>query len=189
MNYLVFLLEELSAAEMLKGVLPKILPEGINVKYVVFEGKQDLEKQLERRLKGWQQPNSAFLVMRDKDRGDCSVIKRQLGEKVNASGKQDVTLIRIACTELESFYLGDLNAVEKGLEISNLAKKQQEKKYRTPDVLSNAAQELQNLTQRKYQKVSGSRAIGPHLKTDGTNRSHSFNVLLTGIEKLVGVTS
>ena len=188
MKHLVFLLEELSAAEMLKGVLPNILPEGIVVKFIIFEGKQDLEKQLERKLKGWQQPNSAFLVMRDKDGGDCSVIKRQLLAKVTASGKQEVTLVRIACCELESFYLGDLNAVEQGLGISNLAKKQQEKKYRTSDVLSNAAQELQKLTQRKYQKVSGSRAIGSHLKTDGSNRSHSFNVLLKGIEKLVSMT-
>lgn len=186
---LIFLLEELSAAEMLKGVLPKILSDGIKVKYVVFEGKQDLEKQLERRLKGWQQPNSAFLVMRDKDGGDCLLIKRQLAEKANASGKGGMTLIRIACSELESFYLGDLNAVEQGLGLSNLAKKQQERKYRTPDALSNAAQELQNLTQRKYQKVAGSRAIAPHLKTDGSNRSRSFNALLTGIEKLMGAVS
>lgn len=186
MTCLVFLLEELSAQEMLKGVLPNILPDTINVRYIVFEGKQDLEKQLERRLKGWQQPNSVFLVMRDKDGGDCVVIKQRLAEKVLASGKQDVTLIRIACTELESFYLGDLSAIEQGLEISNLSKRQQESKFRTPDMLSNASQELENLTQRKYQKVGGSRAISPYLKTNGSNRSHSFNALLTGITKLIG---
>jgi hypothetical protein len=186
MTCLVFLLEELSAQEMLKGVLPKILPEGINVRYMVFEGKQDLEKQLERKLRGWQQPNSVFLVMRDKDGGNCVTIKQRLAEKVTASGKQDATLIRIACTELESFYLGDLSAIEQGLEIPNLAKRQQESKFRTPDILSNASQELENLTQKKYQKVGGSRAIAPHLKTDGSNCSHSFNVLLTGITKLVG---
>jgi hypothetical protein len=153
MSWLVFLLEEPSAAEMLKGILPNILPEDVNVKFLVFEGKQDLEKQLERRLKGWQQSNSVFLVMRDKDGGDCLTIKQRLAEKVCTSGKQAVTLIRIACTELESFYLGDLNAVEQGLEIANLAKKQLIRKYRTPDSLSNAAQELSNLTQRKYQSA------------------------------------
>ncbi len=188
MTCLVFLLEELSAQEMLKGVLPKVLPENISVRYIVFEGKQDLEKQLERRLKGWQQPNSVFLVMRDKDGGDCLVIKQRLAEKVCASGKQAVTLIRIACTELESFYLGDLNAVGQGLDIGNLAKKQQDRKYRTPDTLSNAAQELSKLTQKKYQKVAGSRAIAPFLKIDGSNKSHSFNVLLVGIRKLMSVT-
>ncbi|MGZ4953743.1 MAG: DUF4276 family protein [Methylobacter sp.] len=179
------MLEEPSAAEMLKGILPNLLPEGINVKFLVFEGKQDLEKQLERRLKGWQQPDSFFLVMRDKDGGDCLMIKQRLAEKVCASGKQASTLIRIACTELESFYLGDLSAVDQGLEIGNLAKKQHERKYRTPDMLSNAAQELSKLTQQKYQKIAGSRAIAPFLKIDGSNKSHSFNVLLTGIRKLV----
>lgn len=188
MSYLVFLLEEPSAAEMLKGILPKILPEEINVKYIVFEGKQDLEKQLERRLKGWQQPNSAFLVMRDKDAGDCGIIKQRLAEKVIASGKQDVTLIRIACTELESFYLGDLKAVEQGLEMNNLEKRQKEKKYRTPDALSNPSEELYNLTQRKYQKIAGSRLIAPYLRIDGSNYSHSFNILVSGIKRLTEIT-
>ena len=188
MSWLVCLLEEPSAAEMLKGILPNIVPEYVNVLYLVFEGKQDLEKNLERRLKGWQQPNSVFLVMRDKDGGDCLIIKQRLAEKVSASGKQAVTLIRIACTELESFYLGDLNAVEQGLEIDNLAKKQQTKKYRTPDTLSNAAQEISKLTNKKYQKIAGSRAIAPFLKIDGSNKSHRFNRLLDGINKLINAT-
>jgi hypothetical protein len=183
--YLVCLLEEPSAKEMLKAVLPKLIPRETQVQYIVFEGKQDLEKQVERRLKYWQIPNSVFLVMRDKDGGDCLLIKQRLSEKVQASGKQSCTLIRIACTELESFYLGDLSAVEHGLGLTNLAKKQQERKYRTPDDLGNSAQELSKLTQQKYQKVTGSRAISPFLKTDGSNRSHSFNVLVTGIKKLM----
>ena len=41
MKTLVFCLEEPSAREMLKGVLPRLLPEGIDVKYLVFEGKQE----------------------------------------------------------------------------------------------------------------------------------------------------
>jgi hypothetical protein len=181
----VFLLEERSAEEMLKGVLPKLLPAHINTRYLVFEGKQDLEKQLQKRLQGWRLPNTVFLVMRDKDGGDGPSIKQQLMQKVIDSGKQQATLVRIACTELESFYLGDLNAVEHGLGIANLAKKQNDKKYRTPDALSNAAQELKRLTQNQYEKVSGSRAISAFLKVDGSNRSHSFNVLLAGINKLI----
>jgi len=187
MKTLVCLLEEPSAKEMLKGVLPNLLPKEIEIQYIVFEGKQDLDKQLEKRLKGWQTPNSVFLVMRDKDAGNCVQIKQKLGDKARASGKEAVTLIRIACAELESFYLGDLNAVERGIGITHLAKKQQEKKYRTPDTLGNAAEELYKLTGKKYQKVSGSREIAAHLKIDGTNCSHSFNVLLTGIKKLLGI--
>ena len=40
MTYLVCMLEEPSAEEMLKAVLPKILPKTVYVRYMVFEGKQ-----------------------------------------------------------------------------------------------------------------------------------------------------
>ncbi len=183
MKYLVCLLEEPSAREMLKEILPRIVPDEVIVKYLVFEGKQDLEKQLERRLKNWQQPDSMFLIMRDQDSGNCFTIKQNLFKKVTASGKQDTTIVRIACHELESFYLGDLAAVEAGLEISGLTAKQNKKKYRVPDSLSNAAEELFKLTDKRYQKIAGSRAIAPYLKTDGSNLSHSFNILLDGIKK------
>ncbi|MBU4304454.1 MAG: hypothetical protein KJ893_02340 [Candidatus Omnitrophica bacterium] len=46
MSELVFFLEELSAEAMLKGLLPRLLPPEVLVRYIVFEGKQDLEKQL-----------------------------------------------------------------------------------------------------------------------------------------------
>ena len=185
MRYLVCLLEEPSAREMLKGVLPRILPDDVSVQYVVFEGKQDLEKQVHRRLRLWKYPNSLFLVMRDQDSGDCKVIKDNLLNKIVESGRQDCTIVRIACHELESFYLGDLSSVEKGLAIRGLGKNQTKRKYTTTDALANAAEELIKITRKRYQKVSGSRAIGPHLKIDGSSCSHSFNVLLDGVLKLV----
>ena len=46
MSELVFMLEEQSARAMLEGLLPKLLPAEVTPRYVVFEGKQDLEKQL-----------------------------------------------------------------------------------------------------------------------------------------------
>ncbi|MDL2322329.1 DUF4276 family protein, partial [Desulfosarcina sp. OttesenSCG-928-B08] len=180
---LLCLLEEPSAEEMLRSLLPRILPEAVEVKYMVFEGKQDLEKHLEKRLRGWQRPDSYFLVIRDQDSGDCKVIKQGLCEKVNASGKSARTLIRIACRELESFYLGDLQAVEKGLNLKDISKHQQNHKYRSPDQLANAAEELRKLTKNQYQKKQGSREIAPYLRLDETNTSHSFNVLISGIRK------
>ena len=67
---LVFFLEEPSAKAMLQGVIPRLLPD-IEVRYIVFEGKQDLEKRLPIRLRAWQNPESRFLVLRDQDSGDC----------------------------------------------------------------------------------------------------------------------
>ena len=181
MTYLVCMLEEPSAEEMLKAVLPKILPADIYVKYIVFEGKQDLEKHLEKRMRNWKIPDTFFMVMRDQDFGNCVTIKNGLFQKVQASGKKDYTLIRIACHELESFYLGDLQAVERGLDLNNLSKQQNKNKYRNPDQLSNAADELAKLTKNTFQKVQGSRCIAPYLKLDGSNRSHSFNTLIVGL--------
>lgn len=183
MKMMVFFLEELSAKEMLDGLLPRLLPNGICYRCVPFEGKQDLEKQLPRKLRGWNTPNTWFIVLRDKDSGDCLVIKDRLANICQDSGKPG-TLIRIACHELESWYLGDLSAVEQALAIQGLAKLQGNRKFRDPDQLANPAQELEKLTSNRYQKISGSRSIGPHLSVDD-NRSHSFKVFISGVARII----
>ncbi len=183
MTELVFFLEEPSAREMLKGVLKNLIPEDITVRYVVFQGKQDLHKRLGLKLRGWLVPSTRFVVLRDKDSSDCVVTKNQLLHICQQAGKEDV-LIRIACHELESWYLGDLNAVEEGLQINGLARKQNRRNYRDPDRIASPSQELKHLTKERYQKVGGSRKIGPYLSLDA-NRSHSFNVFISGISQLV----
>lgn len=183
MTTLVFFLEEPSAQEMLLGILPKIMPEHIVPRFIVFEGKQDLEKQLVRKLRLWKQPDSRFIILRDQDAGDCRQIKQNLVKKCQEAERQDA-IVRIACHELESFYLGDLQSVEKGLEINGLVKQQNKKKFRAPDNLPNPARELKALTKKRYQKISGSRAIGKYLKPEG-NRSQSFNVLIQAIKNSI----
>ncbi len=183
MKTIVFFLEEPSAEEMLRGVLPKILPGDIYPEFKVFEGKSDLEKRLPILLRAWRKPGCLFLVMRDQDAGDCRVIKQGLLDLCRQAGKL-AALVRIACHELESFYLGDLRAVENGLGIPGLAKKQGKSNYREPDSIEKPSKELDRLTGGVYQKVSGSRAIGPYLDL-AANRSHSFCVLLRGIRRLI----
>lgn len=95
-------------------------------------------------------------------------------------------LIRVACRELESFYLGDLAAVEQGLGLKNLKSQQQGRKFRDPDALGNPAEELFRLTNNVYDKMAGSRAIAPFLSLE-KNCSRSFNVLLSGIKKLAEI--
>ena len=181
MKTLVFLLEERSAEEMLKVILPKILPADITPLFIAFEGKSDLERNVERKIRCWRQPDSCFVVMRDQDSGDCRQIKSQLVQKCANAGRSD-SLVRIACHELESFYLGDLAAVEQtyGLRLPS----QRSRKYRTPDALTNAADELKKITKSEYQKIDGARRIAEHLALDGSNCSHSFNALLSGIRRV-----
>jgi hypothetical protein len=155
MKELVFFLEEPSAEAMLEGFLPKIVPEEVAWRIIVFEGKQDLEKRMVKRLQGYLNPDARFVILRDKDSGDCIIIKNRLREKCFQAGKPE-TMIRIACYELESWYLADLAAVEKGLNIPGLAKRQSQKLYRNPDQTPNPAYELQRIAP-VYQKLSGSR--------------------------------
>ena len=184
-NTLVCFLEEPSAMNLLKGILPRLLPPGMNVCYHVFKGKQHLDKNIGRRLRNYCLPGARFLVMRDQDAGDCKNVKQQLQTIVNTTGKSAATKIRIACHELETFYLGDLPAVESALLLKNIARQQNTAKYRAPDTMPNPSELLKNLTSSKYQKIAGSRAIAPHLKLDGSNRSTSFNNLVDGIRRLV----
>jgi len=50
------------------------------------EGKQELEKQLPLKLRAWRLPDCKFVVLRDKDSGDCVVIRKGLVKKCNMAG-------------------------------------------------------------------------------------------------------
>lgn len=183
MRELVFLLEEASAEEMLRGLLPRLLPADLAVRYITFEGKSDLERQIVRRLRGYLVPNAQFVVLRDKDANDCHEVKAGLVRKCIEASRPNA-LVRIVCHELESWYLADLAAVERGLQIPGISQRQSQSKFRMPDSLANAAQELERLTNNRYQKVGGSRDIGPHLGLDNM-RSRSFAVFIAGIRRLL----
>lgn len=183
MTELVFMLEEPSARSMLEGLLPRFLPDDVIVRYIVFEGKQDLEKNLVRRMRGYRVPGSLFVVMRDQDSGDCFAIKQRLLQLCGQAGKSRV-LVRIACKELESWYLADLAAVENGLELTGIAKHQNKQKFRASDYIGSPSAELAKLTNGFYQKVSGSRSIGPFLDLSN-RRSNSFRIFIEGIKTLI----
>lgn len=182
---LVCFTEEESAKELLNVIIPKIAGPQVEFLCVSFEGKQDLNKQLERKLKKWCIPNTTFLILTDQDPNDCKALKQRLTTKVTASGKQNNTKIRIACHELESFYLGDLSAVEKAFVVKNIARKQNNTKFRNPDRLGNPKQELERLTNNEYSEITGSQLIARQLNMEGQNRSKSFNTLVNTIRDLV----
>jgi hypothetical protein len=177
---LVFFLEEESAKVLLEILCPRLIDKNrVHTRFIVFEGKQDLQKQLERKLRGYLNPHASFIVLRDQDSGDCHKVKRSLKALCARAGRPNA-IVRVACRELEAFYLGDLRAVELGLGIKGVAVKQDRAKYRDPDRLISPSRELEELTSRGYQKVAGSRAIGPHLQLVSP-RSRSLHHLLEAI--------
>ncbi len=184
MSELVFLLEEKSAAAMLETLLPRLLQEDMSFRLITFEGKQDLQKQMMRKIRGYANPRARFIILQDQDSfPDCRVLKARLVELCAQSGRPADCLVRIACKELETYYLADLAAVERALEITGISGKQGIEKFRTPDRLGNPSKELKSLTRDRYEKVAGSRKMGQHLDLEN-GRSPSFRNLISGISRM-----
>ncbi|GAD24410.1 DUF4276 family protein [Acidovorax sp. MR-S7] len=173
-EHVVFLLEEPSARDFLEAVLPAAAPGGIQVHFMVFEGKQDLERQLPRKLRGWLRPHTRFIVMRDQDSGDCKLIKQRLRQLCVDAGRPDA-VIRIACRELEAFFVGDWAAVAEAFHKPALAAQARLAKYRAPDVLESPSRELMKHVPG-YQKRDGARRISRCLQPQ-RNASGSYAVL------------
>lgn len=182
MRELVFFLEEESAKAMIEGILPKISKSGMTVRYIVFKGKQDLEKQISRKLQGYKNPEATFIILRDQDFADCNEVKRNLKQKCSEANKPQA-IVRIACHELESWYLADLAAVEKAFDKPKLSSRQNEKRFRNPDKLASPSKELKLLVP-EYQKINGSRMIASYLNTENI-RSRSFYHFVRAIKMVV----
>ncbi|MGK7931540.1 MAG: DUF4276 family protein [Microcystaceae cyanobacterium] len=177
---LVFLLEERSMKELLENLLPRIIPTNITFICIAHEGKQDLEKSIPRKLKAWE-TKTQFIILRDQDSGSCFKIKEQLLDLCEKGRRKD-SVVRIVCRELESWFLGDLLAVEKAFKKS-VSHKQNHKKFRNPDKLNSAKQELRRLVP-EYKPISGSRAIAQYLDLKN-NTSKSFQVFIDGLNKII----
>ena len=176
---IVFFLEERSMKELLDGILPRILPDGISFQTIPHQGKSDLEKSLPKKLQGWNEPDVAFVVVHDQDSNDCIVLKQKLTELCQGYGKR--VLIRIPCHELESWYWGDLDAVSMafGKDLTAMKKR---KKYRNPDQIENPKLELKKLLPTMGQ-IDGARRIAPHMNIEN-NTSYSFQVFVRGVQQL-----
>ncbi|MFZ3130971.1 MAG: DUF4276 family protein, partial [Desulfosporosinus sp.] len=177
MKEIVFLVEEPSMKEFLKAILPRVLPDNVWFTIIHHEGKQDLERSIPKKLRAFRQPETRFVILIDQDSNDCLLLKNRLLELCDEGGRENC-LIRIVCHELESWFLGDLEAVEQAYNLNTLSRRQREAKFRQPDRFGNPAQVLKLLAPA-YQKVSGARAVSKHLKLS-ENESHSFAVFLTG---------
>jgi hypothetical protein len=181
MKKFVFLLEEPSMKEVLTIILPKIIHAPFTYQCVHHNGKFALKKSIPIKTRGWREPGVRFIIVQDKDSADCKKVKEELYNLIDESRRTD-TLIRIVCTELESWFLGDLNAVEKGFHI-NLSAHKTKARFRNPDAISNAKQMLKKLVP-KYQQISGSNTIAQFMDIT-KNNSYSFNVFVSGIEKIM----
>ena len=167
---------------LLKELLPRIFPN-VTFQYIPHEGKQDLEKSIPRKLRGWREPDVCFVVMRDNDGQDCVALKERLRELCTSGGRED-TLIRIVCQELEAWYFGEPDALAEAYGRDNLRNIGRRRGFRDSDSIQNPSQRLENIVPEFRKGTTSARRMGQCL-TKERNKSTSFQVLLTGLERLI----
>lgn len=176
------LVEERSIKEVMRNILPKILSDKwkLDENYFIreHEGKSDLRSSIEKKVKvfsNWHEPIGVVIV-HDQDTADCKLLKDKL---VGLCNKGTFPyLVRIICRELESWYIGDFNAVEQAYPHFKAASYQNKAKFRNPD-LCNACDELIKILP-EFQTVSGARKISPFMSIE-SNRSNSFHQFKEGV--------
>ena len=89
--------------------------------------------------------------------------------------------MRIACHELESFFLGDWQAVAQAFSLPRLADLDRKAIYRDPDRIALPEAELRRHVPG-YQKRGGARRIAPLMDLE-RNRSRSFVKLREAITR------
>ena len=165
---------------LLDGLLPRLFP-GLNFRCVPHEGKQDLERSVPRKLRAWREPGVRFVVLRDNDGGDCHVLKQHLRGLCEQGCRAD-SLIRIACQELEAWYLGEPDALADAYAKENLRGIGRRARFRDPDAVVSPSTEVRRLVP-EFQKTGGARRMAVHLSRQ-RNRSASFQALIQGIENI-----
>jgi len=179
---IIFLLEERSMKILLDGLLPRLFPGWVANQHflcVKHEGKSDLDRSIPHKLSAWRIPGDRFVIVRDNDNADCNQLKARLQALCLASGRPE-TLVRLACQELESWYVGDLPSLAKAFEDPKLDTPAMRKRFAVPDDWQKPSVELERLIPT-FQKGSGARTMAAHLRETG-NRSVSFQNFVQGVQ-------
>lgn len=180
----IFLLEEPSMKALLDGLLPRLFPGWeceIHFKCVPHQGKSDLDASIPKKLSAWRIPGDRFVIVRDNDNGNCVNIKQRYLAMCNAAGRPE-TLVRLVCQELESWYLGDLEALANAFDNAKLNTPSLQKRFDHPDKWQKPSVELRRLIP-EFQKVGAARNMALTLREVG-NHSESFRFFVAGVRRL-----
>ena len=176
------LVEEPSMEEVLKGLLPGILPEGWAVDKNCFvrphQGKQDLQRSIPRKVAAASKKDImiGFIILQDQDSADCVELKHKLATLCDTAfvgGHAVPYKVRVVCHELEAWYLGDMSAIEKVFPRFKPAQYQNKRMFRNPDKCVNPKRELKNIV-GDYSQIATAREMAQHM-CPAKNKSCSFN--------------
>ncbi len=198
-----FLVEEPSAEEMLRHLLPRLIGQRARWKLINLGSKYNLLKVLSHRLAAYRQridqgEDLRVVVLVDRDHDDCVTLKRRLEELARearlttksspTANGQFLVLNRIVVEELESWFIGDLAALRRAFaSLPDIPANRGI--FRNPDN-GGSWEALHRFLKRhgiyknSYPKKDAARRIAPHMDIS-RNRSHSFGVFVLGVEALL----
>lgn len=174
--------EEPSMELVLRALIARHFPEAVEfMDWMILShsGKSHLEKQFPGQMQRWKWGRPVFVILRDNDGADCIELKNRLHDLAAASGH--AFKIRIVCQELEGWLIGDSVAVAAAYprcKFSNSTAK-----YRDPDRLTNASDEITQLTGDRTKRDRAAR-IAAHLDP-ARNCSRSFQVFFATLQELL----
>jgi len=198
-----FLVEEQSAEEALKHLLPRLIGNRAQWKLINLGSKYKLLGALPQRLAAYSQrigqgEDLRVMVLVDRDDDDCEVLKRRLEAAATDAGLATKStpdaegrfhiVNRIVIEELESWFIGDPAALRQAF-TSLPAVDATKGIFRNPDNGGSWEALHRFLKQHgvyksSYPKIEAARRIAPRLDLNA-NRSHSFRVFVDGVEALL----
>ncbi len=184
MSRIIFMTEEESMGITLRELFPKLFPEFLEFQHWILihhKGKSDLESSFPKKMREWRKPDDRFIILRDNDGSNCSNLKQQLKTRVPETSPE--FLIRIVCQELESWFIGDLDAVGEAYPNAKRHSAYKGLMRRNPDELTNASELIKELTGTRAKLIRAAE-IAKKMTPD-RNRSASFNVFVSGVRKLM----
>jgi len=179
----IFLTEEASVGAVIRHVLSQLFPALREYEHWIIishQGKSDLERSYPRKMKEWREPGARFILLRDNDGADCRALKQRLISRISDPAPE--YLVRIVCQELESWLLGDMNAIAAAYPAAVKHRNFKKLLKKDPDQLTNAAEWMKQLTGTQAKVIRAS-MIAQHLHLE-SNRSNSFQVFLSGLHRL-----
>ena len=171
----------------LKGFLPKVLPDGYvyNQNYFLHphQGKSDLLKSIPAKIKIDYGETTVFVILHDQDSNNCIDLKNKIQQICQTNCRDgNRCLVRIVCRELESWYFGDLDAIEQAFPKFKANKYKNKSKFRNPDSI-NAADEMMKILP-EFQKNKGAKLLSQYIDVSN-NRSNSFKQFVTGLQRII----
>jgi hypothetical protein len=180
--------EEASIKNVFDVLLPKILPPDVSFRIYPHQGKQDLERAISKTVPSISKmPGSKILITRDQDYNDCKKLKKKLLNWLEGKCSCDL-FVRIVCRELESWFLGDLQAVEKAFNRFNEKQYSGKKELRNVDSVNKPSDYLRRIipeysNKENLPKLEASSKIAKYMNINN-NKSSSFNHTINAIKKL-----